>query len=90
SAAAPSEVAHTSMRRSGSATIGEAAMSADTVLNVADMRRLAPRLGTQVEIQAIPGGMHDLVLSPPAAREQVWQILGQWLARCRSMRHPQP
>ena len=61
-----------------------AAMTADTVLNVADMRRRAPGLGRQVEAHAILGGMHDLVLSPPAARERVWQTLGPWLARCRS------
>lgn len=59
----------------------EAATTADTVLNVADMRRLGPRLGKQVELHAIPGGMHDLVLSRPAAREAVWARLGEWLRR---------
>lgn len=62
----------------------EAATGADTVLNIADMQRLGPRLGTQVEIHAIAGGMHDLVLSRPAAREQLWAQLGDWLQRCRA------
>jgi len=61
----------------------EDAMGADTVLNVADMRRLGPGLGKQVEIHAIEGGMHDLVLSRPAVREGVWARLGDWLQRCR-------
>ncbi|MFZ6750199.1 alpha/beta hydrolase [Undibacterium sp. Ren11W] len=62
----------------------EAAMSADIVLDVADMQRLAPGLGSQLECHAIPDGIHDLVLSRPAARAQVWQLLGAWLNRVRT------
>lgn len=63
-----------------------AAMGADTVLDVADMRRLAPRLGKNVETSAIPGGLHDLVLSNSAAREMVWEKLRSWLAGVRLRR----
>ncbi|WP_157984369.1 alpha/beta hydrolase [Undibacterium parvum] len=59
-------------------------LSADIVLDVADMQRLAPALGLQVERHAIAGGIHDLVLSRPTARHQVWQLLGAWLARVRA------
>jgi alpha-beta hydrolase superfamily lysophospholipase len=59
----------------------EETMSADVVLDVADMVRLAPRLGGQVERHAITGGVHDLVLSSAVPREQVWQLLKAWLER---------
>lgn len=62
----------------------EAALAADIVLDVADMQRLAPGLGRQVECHAIEGGIHDLVLSRPTARHQVWQLLGAWLSRVRA------
>lgn len=62
----------------------EASMSADVVLDVADMVRLAPHLGRQVERHAITGGIHDLVLSCPPVREQVWSLLATWLARVRA------
>ena len=53
---------------------------ADGVLNVRHIHDLAPRLGSRVTVQAIAGGLHDLVLSRPAAREQVYQVLFGWLA----------
>lgn len=58
---------------------GEDLMTADTVLDVADMQRLAPSLGRQVEVKAIEGGMHDLVLSKPAVRAKVFTELLAWL-----------
>ncbi|WP_345112472.1 alpha/beta hydrolase [Hymenobacter algoricola] len=53
---------------------------ADIVLNVRDIRTLAPRLGERVTVQAIAGGLHDLVLSAPAVRAQVYRTLFAWLA----------
>ena len=44
-------------------------LTTDCVLDVADMRRLAPRLGTDVTFEQIEGGAHDLALSPSPARE---------------------
>lgn len=57
----------------------EAAMGADMVLNVADMVRLAPRLGAHVDCVGIEDGIHDLVLSRPSARKQVFAVMQQWL-----------
>ncbi len=55
----------------------------DTVLDVADMVRLAPRLGTDVECREVTDGMHDLVLSGAGARDQAFELLGDWLHRVR-------
>lgn len=57
----------------------DAAYSNDIVLNIEDIKRLAPGLGTQVEVHPVTGGIHDLVLSPQAARERVWTLLSHWL-----------
>jgi alpha-beta hydrolase superfamily lysophospholipase len=54
-------------------------MQADIVLNVEQIKRLAPGIGKRVEIQAVTGGMHDLALSGAAAREKLWASLGTWL-----------
>lgn len=43
--------------------------SSDVVLNVADMVRLAPNLGSNVTTLEISGGRHDLALSQEAARD---------------------
>jgi len=57
----------------------EEAMTADVVLDVADIRRLSPRLGAHVVIRAIADGRHDLTLSTLEAREQVFKELQDWL-----------
>lgn len=57
------------------------AMCTDVVLDVADMQRLSPGLGAQVEVQAIPDGIHDLTLSKPKPRQIVFQALLNWLTR---------
>jgi alpha-beta hydrolase superfamily lysophospholipase len=57
----------------------EEAHHADSVLNVADIVRYAPRLGNDVTVVRIEGGKHDLTLSPPKAREQLFTELDQWL-----------
>jgi alpha-beta hydrolase superfamily lysophospholipase len=53
---------------------------ADGVLRVSDIQALAPGLGTNVAVKAIVGGMHDLMLSRPSVREQVYKDLFFWLA----------
>lgn len=55
------------------------AMVTDIVLDVSDIQRLSPGLGRQVEVRAIPDGVHDLILSAPNAREKVFQELRRWL-----------
>jgi alpha-beta hydrolase superfamily lysophospholipase len=57
----------------------EDVMTADIVLDVADMQRLSPRLGAHVVLRAITDGRHDLVLSKLAARQQVFKELRDWL-----------
>ena len=58
-------------------------LSADIVLDVADMERLGPGLGADVEIHGIDGCIHDLVLSPEPGRAQAFALLADWLARVR-------
>jgi len=47
----------------------DALLTTDSVLDVADIKRLAPKLGPDVTFVEVPGGAHDLALSPPPARE---------------------
>ncbi|ALG15536.1 lysophospholipase [Kibdelosporangium phytohabitans] len=58
-----------------------AAMTADTVLDVADMVRFAPKLGHDVTVVEIADGMHDLFLSAEAVREKALTEVDSWLAR---------
>ena len=53
----------------------------DIVLDVADIARLSPGLGPQVEVQAIADGIHDLVLSKPEPRRMTFHALLDWLVR---------
>lgn len=62
---------------------GPDATSADIVLDVADMQRLGPGLGTRVELAAVDGGVHDLVLSAPEPRAATFALITDWLARVR-------
>lgn len=57
------------------------AMVTDIVLDVADIERLSPRLGRQVEVRSIPEGVHDLILSKPQPRNLAFQELRRWLER---------
>jgi alpha-beta hydrolase superfamily lysophospholipase len=57
----------------------EAAHHADSVLNVDHIARFAVGLGKDVTLVRIEGGKHDLTLSPPAAREQLFTELDRWL-----------
>ncbi|MFN8023944.1 MAG: alpha/beta hydrolase [Acidimicrobiales bacterium] len=59
------------------------ALTADVVLDIDDMIRLAPRLGRSVECHAVPDGIHDLVLSGPAPRARTFELLFDWLDRVR-------
>jgi len=56
-------------------------MVADVVLNVADIERLAPRLGPRVEIVAVADAIHDVMLSAPAVRQTAWRQVHDWLVR---------
>jgi alpha-beta hydrolase superfamily lysophospholipase len=65
--------------RSYRGRFAEAAHHADSVLNVEHIAIHTPRLGRDVALVRIEGGKHDLTLSPPAAREQLFAALDGWL-----------
>jgi alpha-beta hydrolase superfamily lysophospholipase len=58
----------------------EAAMTADSVLDVEHIARYSSRLGRHVTLVRIDGGLHDLTLSGAGAREQVFAELDRWMA----------
>jgi len=60
-------------------TWSEDVMTADIVLDVADIRRLSPRLGPHVAMRAIADGIHDLTLSTLKTRQFVFKELRDWL-----------
>lgn len=68
-----------STRSLRSTTWQESASLADCVLNVADMTRWAPALGRHVTVVRVDGGLHDLTLSGPTVREQVFTELDRWV-----------
>jgi alpha-beta hydrolase superfamily lysophospholipase len=53
----------------------------DSVLDVAHMWERAPRLGADVTVVRIPGGVHDLALSRPGPREHFVRSITDWLDR---------
>ena len=55
--------------------------SGDAILKVNDIRRIARNIRGKVDIVAIPGGLHDLVLSRKEVREKVYQLVFEWLVR---------
>ncbi|MFC4553672.1 alpha/beta fold hydrolase [Georgenia faecalis] len=55
--------------------------SADCVLNVAHMIARGPLLGPRVTVVPVPGGVHDLALSAPPARELYESTAIAWVDR---------
>ncbi|SHK59333.1 Lysophospholipase, alpha-beta hydrolase superfamily [Hymenobacter psychrotolerans DSM 18569] len=53
----------------------------DIVLNVAHIRKLAPRLGPHVTAHAVAGGLHDLFLSVPEVRAEAYRAVFGWLEK---------
>ncbi len=58
----------------------ELAHSADIVLNVEHMKKIGPKLGTDVTLKEISNGMHDLFLSQKEAREKAFDEMFEWLS----------
>ncbi|GIG26213.1 alpha/beta hydrolase [Cellulomonas denverensis] len=56
-------------------------LTTDSVLDVADMWRLAPNLGEDVTVEVIEGGAHDLALSPEPARSAYLTAVAEWAER---------
>jgi len=52
----------------------------DIVLDVRQIRRWAPVLGTHVTVVSIDGARHDVVLSRPAVRARVYAELASWVS----------
>ena len=50
----------------------------DCVLSVDQIVARSPGLGTDVTIAQIPGGLHDLALSAPAARQRYFDTMFAW------------
>jgi alpha-beta hydrolase superfamily lysophospholipase len=55
--------------------------AADVVLDWRHIARWSRTLGRNVTVLAFPGGWHDLVLSPPRIREEVFRQLFAWAER---------
>ncbi|NDW17564.1 alpha/beta hydrolase [Dysgonomonas sp. 216] len=53
----------------------------DSILNVRDIARMANKINGNVEVTAIEGGIHDLVLSKKNIREQVYDTIFTWLKK---------
>ncbi|MBE1874445.1 alpha/beta hydrolase [Myceligenerans pegani] len=51
----------------------------DAVLDVRHMWKRAPKLGSDVQVEIIPGGSHDLALSPAPARDLYLKTITDWL-----------
>ena len=64
---------------SGPEASPEEALHSDTVLSVEQIIERAAFLGTDVTVRQIPGGVHDLALSPSPAREEYLATVTDWL-----------
>ena len=51
------------------------------ILDVKGIQKYASKLQGDVTVMTIQNGLHDLVLSAPAIRADVYQKLFSWLAR---------
>ena len=58
---------------------GIEAQTSDVILNVKDIQKYAEKMIGDISIQTIENGLHDLVLSAPKVREQVYQNLFAWI-----------
>lgn len=60
-------------------TMNEDVFRSDIVLDVDQIRRWSPSVGRHVTAIAVPGAVHDVVLSRRPARDRVYAELGRWL-----------
>jgi len=58
----------------------------DTVLDVQQIWARAPRLGDDVTLVTIPGGIHDLALSADGPRAEYLRTVTEFLVRVRGDR----
>ena len=71
---------HSSGSMSGVGAWDDAFLSHDIVLAVSDMKAVGPRLGGDVTLEEIEGGLHDLFLSALPARTAAIEKVIAWLA----------
>ncbi|MFT4009817.1 MAG: alpha/beta hydrolase [Nocardioidaceae bacterium] len=57
----------------------ESVMSTDIVLDVEQMWRWAPQLGTHVTMVRIPGALHDVTLSAEPVRKHAFDEISRWV-----------
>jgi len=53
----------------------------DAILNVNDIKRTARNIEGNVQVAAIDGGLHDLVLSQQPVRNNVYSTIFEWLSK---------
>lgn len=58
---------------------GQDAQTSDIILSVKDIKKYANKLQGDVNVMTINQGLHDLVLSAPNVRREVYQQLFAWL-----------
>ncbi len=58
----------------------EAYMTGDSVLDVEDIAKYAPKIGADVTQIEVKDGMHDLVLSAPEVRYPLYDTIFEWIA----------
>lgn len=75
----PVLVMHSDKSRLGLGEWSPEAMTADTVLDVAQTARWASVIGENVTTATIEGGMHDLFLSLEPVRAQAFAVMDEWL-----------
>lgn len=68
-----------SARSSNPLVWSEDMTSSDSVLVVDDIAKAATKIGADVSIARIDGGIHDLFLSRPAPRQAAYRALQDWL-----------
>lgn len=54
-------------------------LHADIVLDVKDIQKYGAKLGKDVTRVTIPGGIHDLILSPLQARDMTYKTVFDWI-----------
>jgi alpha-beta hydrolase superfamily lysophospholipase len=58
--------------------MGEEVFTHDIVLDVEQMRRWSPALGRHVTYVAVPGAVHDVILSQRPSRDRAYDELTRW------------
>lgn len=67
-------------RSSFPSRMGEDVHATDIVLDVRQIRRWSTAIGHHVTYVAVPGALHDVVLSRPAVRKRAYDEIDRWLS----------